>query len=352
MALIPFCGVIAVFIGSWVARIGAKRIFQIFYTARKIAAALLLAVPWIVAWDNQTVLLYYVGGLILIFAICRAVSETAWYPWAAEIVPNSIRGRFSAVNIIVQTGAGMVSMAFASFILGSSDNLSRFLWLFSIGVIMGLVSALSSMMIPGGGPVEEVQVESTLSRMLRPLRDRQFLLFLIATAVTLLGMQPLAIFIPLYMKETIGLLPQQVVLLELAMMLAAVLASMPWGWAADRYDSKPVMLLGLVLFIFYPLGLILIPRYSETSMAAAICVVFIYGMISIGWGIGNGRLFYNRLIPPENRSDYTSVYYAWIGIFGTISPLLGGWILERGKNIDIQWMGLHLNPYSPLIGIF
>ena len=165
-------------------------------------------------------------------------------------------------------------------------------------------------------------------------------------------MQPLAIFIPLYMKETIGLLPQQVVLLDLAMMLAAVLASMPWGWAADRYGSKPVMLLGLVLFIFYPLGLILIPRYSETSMAAAICVVFIYGMISIGWGIGNGRLFYNRLIPPENRSDYTSVYYAWIGIFGTISPLLGGWILERGKNIDIQWMGLHLNPYSPLIGIF
>ena len=151
LALIPFYGVIAVFIGSWVARIGAKRIFQIFYTARKIAAALLLAVPWIVAWDNQTVLLYYVGGLILIFAICRAVSETAWYPWAAEIVPNSIRGRFSAVNIIVQTGAGMVSMVFASFILGSSDNLSRFLWLFSIGVIMGLVSALSSMMIPGGG---------------------------------------------------------------------------------------------------------------------------------------------------------------------------------------------------------
>ena len=352
LSLIPFCGVIAVFIGSWVARIGAKRIFRIFYTARKFAAALLLAVPWIIAWDNQRLLLYYVGGLILIFAICRAVAETAWYPWAAEIVPNTIRGKFSAANIIVQTVAGIASMAFASFILGSSDSISRYLWLFSIGLVMGLVSAMSSMMIPGGGPIEDEQAESTISHMLRPLGDRQFLLFLIATAVTLLGMQPLVIFIPLYMKETVGLLPQQVVLLDLAMMLAALLASMPWGWAADRYGSKPIMLLGLLLFIFYPLGLILIPRYSESSLPAAICVVFIYGMISIGWLIGNGRLFYNRLIPAENRSDYTSVYYAWIGIFGAISPLLGGWILERGKNIDMQWMGLHLNPYSPLIGIF
>ena len=352
LSLIPFCGVIAIFIGPWIARIGVKRIFVIFYTARKFAAALLLAVPLIVAWGDQRLLLYYVTGLILIFSICRAISETAWYPWAAEIVPNAIRGKFSAASTIVQTIAGMVSMAIASVVLGSSDNLSRFLWLISIGVAMGLVSALSSMMIPGGGPVKDEQAESAMSPMLRPLRDRQFLLFLIATAVTLLGMQPLAIFIPLYMKETIGLLPQQVVLLDLAMMFAAVLASMPWGWAADRYGSKPVMLLGLVLFIFYPVGLILIPRYSETSLTAAICVVFIYGLVSIGWGIGNGRLFYNRLIPAENRAAYTSVYFAWTGIFGAISPLLGGWILERGKNIDMQWMGIHLNPYSPLIGIF
>jgi len=36
----------------------------------------------------------------------------------------------------------------------------------------------------------------------------------------------------------------RVVLLDVVSMLAIIVAAMPWGWAADRFGSKPVLLLG------------------------------------------------------------------------------------------------------------
>ena len=49
LSLLPFAGLLALFIASSVARIGVKRVFVTFYLLRKLVTALLILTPWVVA---------------------------------------------------------------------------------------------------------------------------------------------------------------------------------------------------------------------------------------------------------------------------------------------------------------
>ena len=143
LSLFPFSGVIALLVGPLIDRIGIKRTFLVFWTLRKLVVALLIATPWVYSRHGSSGAFYFVAVIVSLFAICRAVAETAWYPWVQEYVPNSIRGKFTAMSSVLSTGAGILSMSLASLVLRSSEHVSRFVWLFSIAVTFGLTRSLA-----------------------------------------------------------------------------------------------------------------------------------------------------------------------------------------------------------------
>ena len=56
-------------------------------------------------------------------------------------------------------------------------------------------------------------------------------------------------------------------------------------------------------------------------------------MASGAVGIGAGRLLFNGVVPPEQNTAYTAIYYAWMGLTGGVAPLLAGALLgARGKH--------------------
>lgn len=353
LALFPFCALLAPFISHWVARAGLKRTYLIFWTCRKLLVALLVGTPWVVAWGGPQAGFYFVGAVLTGFSICRAVAETAFFPWAQEFVPNSFRGRYSAINTVLTTAVGALTIVGTSLVLRTSADLSRFAWLFGIGVVLGLVSVVTAAPIPGGQPMRKEHASRIQwHAMTGVFKDRQFLTYLIAIAVIYLGMYPLAVFVPLYMKQQVGLAPQRVVLLETASMCATFLLAVPWGWATDRYGSKPVMVLNLLLFLGYPLSLWLIPRSSDASLPAALGAMFMVGLVGVGWNIGASRLLFNSLVPPAQRTTYMAVYYAWLGLFSGIGPLIGGWVLEHGVQTPGTWFGLPVDAYTPLMVVY
>ena len=185
------------------------------------------------------------------------------------------------------------------------------------------------------------------------IRDPQLRLYLIGQAIVTIGTGMLIVFMPLFWKGHVGLTLEQVVLLEVVLSVSFVLGSMPWGWAADRFGSKPVMLVTLtVISLGLPPGLFLVPRHSAWSFAAAACLLFAAGLVFAGWAIGQSRILYNSIVLPERRTAYLSVHYAWIGIAGGLNPIIGGWILKLSEGLDHQWLGLTIDRYSPVIFAF
>lgn len=348
-SLMPFLGLIAPFIGPWTTRFGYKRTFMTFFGLRKIFTALLLATPWVQITYGTQVTLIFVSIIVALFAICRSVAETARIPWAQEYVPSAMQGKYTATNNFFTAIAGFGAVGVASYVLGLGMGLNGFMILIAAGIFAGLIGVWCSAFIPGGAPqIIEPGAPKPKRDIGDALRNRNFLLFLGCVGIIILATVPVSSFIPLFMIEKVGLTKSNAVMLQIGTLTGTLVTSYLWGWIADRYGSKPVMILGIVMRLSIPLALIFIPRNSDFSLYAAIAISLFQGVADMGWGIGSARLLYVSVVPPEKKSDYMALYFAWIGVLGGISQLAGGRILDLTGNIAGNIGPLTLDPYTPL----
>jgi len=150
------------------------------------------------------------------------------------------------------------------------------------------------------------------------------------------------------MTEQIGLTDSMVVTLQIALLIGGLSSTYLAGWAADRYGSKPVMLMGLYVKILLPLTWMLMPRHSPLSATVALVIAFINGASDIAWAIGSGRLLYVKVVPAEKRGEYMAVYYAAVGLIGGISQVAGGGALDLTRHLSGQFLFFTIDPYFPL----
>ncbi len=355
LSLIPFTGLVALFIAPQVARFGYKRTFLTFWGTRKIITALLLFVPFVMANFGMQATIILITFIMIGFSFCRSIAETGFYPWVREYVPDSVRGKFSATNSALASLVSIVATAFATFIIGASTDINRFMILFAIGVIGGLISVAMYAQVPGGAPVtaennsSEGQVK--YSDMWQTIKDSNLRFYLLGILLYTFGTGPLYSFLPLFMDQEVGLTDSNILSLQIAVLVGGLISSQLLGWSADRYGSKPVIISGIVLTFLLPIGLILMPRMTEVSLFFALTLSFIRGIAQIGWQVGSSRLLFTNVIPEDQKSQYTAVYYASIGLIGGISQFIGGAVLDATSDISGQFLFVTLDSFTVLMVI-
>ena len=355
LSFFPFFGLIAIFIAPRVARFGYKRTFITFFGIRKFITALLLLTPWLLRWGGPQLTLYFVMLIVILFALCRSIADTAWIPWAQEYVPNAIRGKYSATNSIVSNLTGVVATSIAGAIIGASLGLGRFMVLIGIGVVAGLISVWAGSFRPGGLPMEPSAGASlSLAGLRSSWGDRNLRNFLIGFGLITLATVPMYSFIPVFMENVIGLNSGEVVWLQTATLIGGLASTYLWGWAVDRYGGKPVMVTGLVARLLLPLGWLWLPLTGRFSLPLALAIAGLQGATDIGWVLGSSRLLYVSIVPPEKRVEYTALYSAAVGLFGGVSQLLGGRLLDLFAGLQGELLFFPLNPHVPLFlfGLF
>lgn len=346
LSLLPFSGIVAIFIAPTVARFGYKRTFVAFFGIRKIVAAGLLLVPVVLAEYGESSALTLVTVIMAGFALCRAISETALFPWSQEYIPNSVRGKHSAINDMVARVTGLLAVVVAGYVLDISSGLDGFMFLFALGIAFGAVSVWSSTHLPGGKPT---QAKRTSHRdYLKVLKDHNFVLYMVGLGFVIFGSAVLS-FLPLFMEEQVGLTDSEIVLLQMGPIIGGFTAVFLFGWAADRYGSKPVMQVGLAIKVLLPVAWLLLPRHSDLSLALAMGIAFIWGIAEIGWAIGSGRLLFVRVVPFEKRAEYMAVYYTLVGVMGGISQIISGRLLDAFSGLSGEFLFFQLDRFTPLL---
>jgi HEAT repeat protein/Na+/melibiose symporter-like transporter len=345
LALIPFSNVLALVFAPFASRYGYKRVFVAFYLLRKLVTGLMIGLPWVYAAAGPRAAFWYAAVVTGTFATVRTMEETAYFPWVQEFVPNSVRGKYSATSNILSALAGMVAVGAAGLVLNRVAGLSGFAMLFGAAVVFGLISVAASTRIPGGALTEANPTQRALGDA---LHDAGFRGYLLGVALVTLGTVPLASFLPLFMEEQGGLGPSDVVLLQIGTLGGVLLSGYLWGWAADRYGSKPVMQTGGIMLVVMPVLWWLVPRGVGVTLAAALAVAFLQGAAGLGWGIGAGRLLFVSIVPVDKKLDYMAVYFAWAGLIAGVSQFLGGSALDMARGLTGSFLGVALNPYVPL----
>ncbi len=350
LSLFPFMGLVALFIAPAVARFGYKRTYVTFWGLRKVITAFLILVPWVASQFGPEVTLLVITLITGGFGLCRAIAETGYYPWIQEFIPSSIRGKYSASNNVISSIASMLAVGVASYVLGLNLGLNRFILLFVVGVIFGFLSVWMFNHIPGGAPVKgKTARRGSYRDLLDAVRDRNLLLYLVGIAFITFGTGPLYSFLPIFMKDQIGLSESGVVSLATAALIGGLMSSHFLGWSADRFGSKPVMISGVIMKIVLPFGWLLMPRNTEASLFFALALAFFQGVAGIAWAVGSGRLLFVSIVPSERKSEYMAVYYALAGIIGGTSQLLGGGLLDLFSDISGQFLFFVVDPFTPLM---
>ncbi len=349
LSLLPFCGITAIFTAPYVARYGVKRVFVTFFGARKLFTISLLFTPLFIRHFGSESAFMWVSFCVLGFAMCRAISETAIFPWVQEVIPDNIRGKFSAYTNIINQLLAVLTIAVSGYVIGHYQGINKFMYIIGGGVIAGLISVWCFCFIPGGKPITYMVTKgSHFSGMLSPLKDRNFRSYMIGLAFVTIGICSIAAFIPLYMKEKVGLSSEFVVWLDIGTYSGALLTSFMWGWAADRFGSKPVMLSGPYLMLPLPFLCFIMPRNTDASSQFAFVVTLLLGMANTAWGIGLGRYLYVSAVPAAKKTPYMAVFYAGAGLAGGIAPLLAGWLLKIGASINMKFMVFNIDAYTSL----
>ena len=347
LSLLPFAGLIALFIAPAVARHGYKRTYLIFFGGRKLIAVFLLFTPWVLATFGSQVVIWYIVGIVAAFAVSRAVAITAVFPWIQEYVPSSVRGKYSAINQIFWSLASFLAVTLGGIVLGSAPNLQDFNVLFAVGVFFGLIALVAATFIPGGAPVESSRsARASHLDLTVAARDKNFVLLAVGVGLTLLAIGPLVSFLPLFLRDDVGLPSGAVVWLQAGTMIGGMASSYVWGWAADRYGSKPIMASGAYLLALQALLWWLLPRQSGLSLYIALVIAFFQGIATLGWQIGLGRLLYVGVVPRDKNNSYLALYYAWISIVEGFGQLLGGRVLDRFAGVSGYFWIFPIDSYS------
>jgi HEAT repeat protein/Na+/melibiose symporter-like transporter len=349
LSLIPFAGLVALFIAPAVARYGFKRTYILFFALRKVITIGLLFTPWVAMSFGPQGLLIFVTLIMAVFSLSRAIAETGVYPWLQEYIPNSVRGKYSATNSIYTTLTGLAAVSAASYVLDRTTGLNGYMLLISIGIFFGFASVWAASRIPGGAPVKHSEQSSSWRGMAMAARDPNFVRYLAGAALITIGTVPIGSFLPLFMQEVVGLSEGQAVLLQSGALVGNLVSSLPWGWASDRYGSKPVMISGLAMKILLPVLWFTMPRGTDSSFYIALGIAVLLGISDMAWGIGAGRLLFVSVVPPERKMEYMPVHYAWVGTIGGLSQLVGGVLIDLFVGIEGEWFGFALNAYSPLL---
>jgi len=351
LSLLPFTGLISIFIAPAVARFGYKRTYVTAWAGRTAIAMFMLLTPWIATTYGLNATLIFITVTVAAFSLVRSIGMTANMPWVQEYVPDTMRGKYTATNNMFTSVIGFASVSVGGFVLGRFLGLPGFVILISIGVLGGFASTWLASFIPGGAPVPNRPKQKRQRDLGTALRDGNYMRYLIGVALLTLATVPLGSFLPLYMREEVGLLSGNIVLLQIGTLGGGLATSFLWGWAADRYGSRPVMLWGLLLRMSLPVLWMLMPKNSPTSLYVALAIALFQGLADMGWGIGSARMLYVSIVPNAKRSDYMALYNAWTGIAGGISQLIGGQLLQASQGISGQFFFLTLNPYIPLFGL-
>lgn len=347
LALFPFCGVLALWFAPVATRWGRKRVFLAGYGIRKVVMALLLLLPWVLNAAGKTAGLIFLFGVIIVFALLRALAETAYYPWSQEFIPNRIRGKITGISTMLGTLAAGVALGIAGLVIGHGTGLPRFLVLIAAGCFLGLLGVVVMIKVPGGAPRPDAVSASVHGvKMLQALRDRNFVAFLGGSGCVTIGTMLFTSFLPLYVKEQLGIASGTVVALDIVVMAGGALAGLFLGWAADRVGSRPVLMSTAAMILLVPLGWLLLPQQISHAVAWCAVLYFVNGVAASGILIASSRLLFNSVIPPDQSTAYTAIYYSWSGVTGGIAPLLAGALLTTCGNWQTRIGGVLLDGHG------
>jgi len=280
-------------------------------------------------------------GVIVLVTIAAQVAGNARGSWVGELIPESRRGRFfgnctlfgGIVGAVFAIGEGR----FLDFI--QSKGLVAFTALFFFGALFGL--AATALHLPQ--PDCLLPRRSARPHFLRVVRDilKNRPLCTLGITHAILAMSAIAgPFYSAYCLRDIGMSYFGLGCVNAVSTAAVLMASPLAGRLVDKYGSRPIMIIGLLLMAPTGLAWIFIPP-GRPDLAYSIMpfTSFVGGIGGGAINVAFSTLVY-KLTVTETRAVQFATYGTFVTLAGAPMPFVGGWLVHSlqgsGYGVDLR----------------
>jgi HEAT repeat protein/MFS-type transporter involved in bile tolerance (Atg22 family) len=298
----------------------------------------LLYAPLIVlplaAGVSGEVRLWVLAGCVLLASVAVQVVSSTYNDWIAELVPSANRGWYFSRRTAVATAVAMLVAFAGALVLDAfrrqGQESEGFAVLFGIGFLCALVSMVYFLRMrdtPRANPVK-LDPRETLRQLRQPFKDRAFRPVLVYTAVFMVGGTLAGGLYAAFALETLKLDYTALQLTAVAHAVGTVVFARIWGFLADRYGNKPVLVILMAGTMLTPvIWLFCVP--GQTVMNIVILTVgHIYnGAVWSGVDVARMNLYINTA-KEEDRANYLGTAFAVQSAVGGLAPLAGAALMS------------------------
>lgn len=279
---------------------------------------------------------------LTLLVICASVAAAAtlfvnpiYNDWIAEMVPESSRGWYFSRRNAIATATGAAVGIVGALILDAfrKADLERygFATIFGLGVVFAAISFVLFLRmkdIPRKNPVRENLMDG-IRAVGKPFADREFRRVLIFLGLFFIGQSLGGNLYGAYALESLKLDFTLIQLFGVMNAAGMVLSTKLWGFLADRYRNKPVLMLAGTGIATNQIPWLL----SQPGQDVQNAIVLLIGHLIMGlfWG-GVALCQFNILLAtakPEDRANYLGAGMALQSVMAGASPMLGAFLMSQ-----------------------
>jgi HEAT repeat protein len=292
----------------------------------------LVALPF-VALPPQTALLV----LLLCVGVAAAAIQTVnpiYNDWLAELVPSTSRGWYFSRRTLVATAVGMVAGMAGGFALdwfrGSGRADVGFSVVFGAGVVCAIVSMVFFLRMKETvrtNPVK-LRLRDSLRSMARPWQDKNFRLLLVFSGLFMASQMYAGGFFSLFAIKVLDINFTLLQLIAVMHALGTIAFVRTWGFLADKYGNKPILVLTTIGTVITPgVWLVCVPG-ADLRNALVLLVFHVYnGIVWSGVTVTQLNLYMSTAEEGE-RSSYLGTALTTTAVIGGVAPLLGSLTMD------------------------
>lgn len=266
-------------------------------------------------------------------------SSPLWLSWMGDYLPHDGLSRFWGIrqNWMQWSAAG--SLAFAALLLsyGNLSPLSDFTVQILVGSFLGILDLCFFFRIEEP-PVAKAKNPRWRDVFAEPFRRKEFRRYISFTCFWHFAAMAGAPFISLFLLNDIGMTLYQVLALWSCSWIGGALCSHHLGHWADRYGSRPVLILCISGKSINMITLLLVPAQPTTAFLILVPVFMLDQALNAGILIANNG-FMIKNSPSENRTMYIAACQALAGLVGGITSIAGGAILAQMTDFHWTFLG-------------
>jgi HEAT repeat protein len=253
--------------------------------------------------------------------------------WLAEMIPNNSRGWYFSRRNAIASAVGAVIGTLGGLLLDAMRQADLealgFTYVFALGSVCSAISFglfLRMKDIPRVNPIRQ-DVWSGLRSVSLPFRDREFRSVLVFFVVFVTGQLFAGNLFAAYAIESLELPFAFIQIMGASHAIGTVAFARYWGFLADKYGNKPVLIILAVGLTLTPIMWLFTYPGADLQNRIVLSLGHVYS--GAVWG-GVALCQFNLLLAtakPEDRANYLGAGLALQAIVGGVAPLLGATLM-------------------------